>query len=158
MMATINLDDLMEKAKEFADAAGKKTGELYELSKYKYECIRLSNELKKLYEKLGSTVYKQVKTGGSDNEEIDVITAEIDDRRLRIAEIKDIMAEMTNKKICKNCGTANPKDSVFCAQCGAKLEQEEASCGCCHEESGDCCDASCDSDFCGCPQEEKTEE
>lgn len=158
MMATINLDDLMEKAKEFADAAGKKTGELYELSKYKYECIRLSNELKKLYEKLGSTVYKQVKTGGSDNEEIDVITAEIDDRRLRIAEIKDIMAEMTNKKICKNCGTANPKDSVFCAQCGAKLEQEEASCGCCHEESGDCCDASCDTGFCGCPQEEKTEE
>lgn len=157
-MATINLDDLMEKAREFADAAGKKTGELYELSKYKYECIRLSNELKKLYEKLGSTVYKQVKTGGSDNEEIDVITAEIDDRRLRIAEIKDIMAEMTNKKICKNCGTANPKDSVFCAQCGAKLEREEASCGCCHEESGDCCDTSCDSDFCDCPQEEKTEE
>lgn len=100
-MATINLDDLMEKAKELADAAGKKTGELYELSKYKYECIRLSNELKKLYEKLGSTVYKQVKTGGSDNEEIDIITAEIDDRRLRIAEIKDIMAEMTNKKSAK---------------------------------------------------------
>ncbi len=152
-MATINLDDLMEKAKELADAAGKKTGELYELSKYKYECIRLSNELKKLYEKLGSTVYKQVKTGGSDNEEIDVITAEIDDRRLRIAEIKDIMAEMTNKKICKSCGATNPKDSVFCAQCGAKLETEEPSCGGCHEESGDCCDASCD-----CPQEEKAEE
>lgn len=152
-MATINLDDLMEKAKELADAAGKKTASFMSSQSTNMNASRLSNELKKLYEKLGSTVYKQVKTGGSDNAEIDVITAEIDDRRLRIAEIKDIMAEMTNKKICKSCGATNPKDSVFCAQCGAKLETEEASCGGCHEESGDCCDASCD-----CPQEEKAEE
>ena len=156
-MATINLDDLMEKAKELADAAGKKTGELYELSKYKYECIRLSNEMKKLYEKLGAVVYKQVKTGNGDNKEIDAIASEIDDRKLRIAEIKDIMAEMMNKKICKNCGTANPKDSVFCSQCGAKLEKKEDVCGCCEE------DAPCDStesaeNSTECSEEEKTEE
>lgn len=165
-MATINLDDLMEKAKELADAAGKKTGELYELSKYKYECIRLSNELKKLYERLGSTVYKQVKTGGGDNAEIDAITAEIDDRRLRMTEIRDIMAEMTNKKVCKNCGTANPKDSVFCAQCGAKLKKSEDACGCCCGqdenscacEAEDACDCGCEADSCNCMETEKTQE
>lgn len=164
-MASINLDDLMEKARELADAAGKKTGELYELSKYKVECIRLSNELKKLYEKLGATVYKAVKTSDSDNSEIDAITAEIDDRRIRIAEIKDIMAELSDKQICKNCGAVNPKDAVFCLKCGAKLEKREDWCGAAdytwdeeeEESCGDACECTGESGCeCGCCETEET--
>lgn len=142
-MASINLDELMEKAKEFADVAGKKTNELYELSKYKYESVRISNELKKLYEKLGATVYKLVRSGSTDNSEIDTITAEIDDAKRRLATIKMIMADMQNKKYCP-CGAVNPKDAAFCSKCGTKLEEEEEPCkeSCCEDgkEEGCCCE------------------
>ena len=119
-MASINLEELRERAKDFADAAGKKTNELYELSKYKYESVRISSELKKLYEKLGVTVYKLVRSGSTDNTEIDGITAQIDDAKRRLFQVKAIMAEMQNKKLCK-CGALNPKDAYFCSKCGTKL-------------------------------------
>lgn len=135
-MASINLEELMERAKEFADVAGKKTNELYELSKYKYESVRISNELKKLYEKLGLTVYKLVRSGNTDNSEIDAVTAEIDDAKRRLMTIKMIMADMQNKKFCP-CGAVNPKDALFCSKCGAKLDAEEKCCedGCCEAEA-----------------------
>ena len=124
MMASINLEDLMGRAKDFADVAGKKTNELYELSKYKYESVRISNELKKLYEKLGTTVYRLVRSGNSDNNEIDVITAEIDDAKRRLLQVKAAMAAMQNKKLCPACQAVNPKESLFCAKCGSKLAKE----------------------------------
>ena len=129
-MASINLEELKERARDFADAAGKGTNELYELSKYKYESVRISNELKKLYETLGLTVYKLVRSGSTDNSEIDGITAQIDDAKRRLFQVKAAMAAMQNKKLCK-CGAVNPKDAYFCSKCGAKLvtcepEAEEA--------------------------------
>ena len=123
-MASINLEELKVRAKDFADAAGKKTNELYELSKYKYESVRISSELKKLYEKLGVTVYKLVRCGSTDNSEIDEITAQVDDAKRRLFQVKAAMAQMQNKKLCV-CGAVNPKDAYFCSKCGAKLVECE---------------------------------
>ena len=55
-------EDLMAGAKNVVDYAGKKTDDVVELSKLKYQSSQLSNELRSLYEKLGCAVYSMMKS------------------------------------------------------------------------------------------------
>ena len=61
-------DDLLLKAKTVANAAGKKTGELVEVSKLKLEAVQINSDIQKAYERLGSVVYEQEKTGADNND------------------------------------------------------------------------------------------
>lgn len=114
-------DDFVLKAKDLCDTATRKTGELYEISKYKYECIKLNGEIKKLYEQLGSSVYSMVK-GKYDNDElIDSLTEEIDEHMERLKEINGILSGMQEVEICPACGARNAAGYRYCAKCGSKL-------------------------------------
>ena len=71
-------DDLLLKAKTVANAAGKKTGELVEVSKLKLEAVQINSDIQKAYERLGSVVYEQEKTGADNNDLIALCVSEID--------------------------------------------------------------------------------
>lgn len=151
-------DDIILKARDLADAASKKTGELYEISKFKYECIRLNGEVKKLYEQLGSSVYYMIKEKYENNELVESLAEEIDERLARLKEINKIISEMKDVIECPICGSKNSVENIYCAKCGSKLketysaeqpEEEE----CCNEKEDCCC--GCDADpeggcDCGC--------
>lgn len=133
-MATSRFDDFVLKAKDIADAATKKTGELYEISKYKYECIKINGEVKKLYEQLGSSVYSMVKGGYDNRELIDSLTEEIDECLDRLREINDIISDMKNVVTCPICGSKNGIENTYCAKCGSKLKTEFQGAPDLHEE------------------------
>ena len=159
-MTLVNLDEWMEKLRFIADAAGKKTGEMVEFSKYKLETVRISGEIKRLQEKLGMEVYRLVKTNGSDSDVMNTLTEQIDAQFKRLDEIERAVVEMQNKQLCENCGAVNPKDAVYCLKCGEKLSKEEPFEDCCCKEN-DCSyetDSCCCADDCDCGEEEKTEE
>jgi hypothetical protein len=144
VMSNSTFDDFVLKAKDLADAATKKTGEIVEISRYKYECIKINGEIKRLYEQLGSTVYSMKKYGYENEDLVEAITEEIDDCLDRLDEINDMINGMKKTVVCPVCGSKNETYSSFCSKCGTKLGAENCCDGCCG-----CGDASEDDD-CDC--------
>lgn len=117
-------DDFLFKAKDVADAAAKKTGELCELSKYKLESVKINNEIKSLYEELGSAAYTMVKEEYVNNELILSLAEEIDELMLRLDAVTEKIDEMKKVVRCTACGAKNSPENVYCAHCGARLRSD----------------------------------
>lgn len=123
-------DDLMGKAKAAADVAGKKTGEIMEISKLKLQINQLTCEVDKAYSRMGALVYESVKNNADAKDVINVIVAEIDDLNGQIEEAQAKINQLKNVVKCTNCGTIISEDSIFCSRCGEPIvrppEPEEA--------------------------------
>ncbi len=117
-------DNLFDRAKEVYDAASKKTCEVYEVSKLKLEIVNLNNEIKKLYEKLGSCIYSMVKADYENQDVVDSITEEIDDCKIRINYLQKKLGDMKNLIVCENCGTKNSIENFYCKNCGTRIKSE----------------------------------
>ena len=116
------LDDLINSAKNLVDIAGKKTDNVVEVSKLKYQCVQMSAELKSLYEKLGNAVYTMVKSDFSNKELMDSLIEEIDSLKERIDQVNQEIAKRKNIRVCPACGSRNEKDTCYCNKCGNKLD------------------------------------
>jgi hypothetical protein len=89
------LDDVILKAKEVADIAGKKTNEAIEFGKLKYKAKSTAWDIEKAHAKLGAIVYESKKSGEDFGDavklaidELDVLNAKLDDLEERIAAMK----------------------------------------------------------------------
>lgn len=124
-MSNLNsfLDNALETAKVVANAAGKKTEEVVETSKLRLQAMSISNELKQVYEKIGTMVYYAQKDNMDVQAAVQAQIAKVDqlldqlrDTELRAAELKKI-------KKCSNCGASCPSDSHFCSRCGMVVNE-----------------------------------
>lgn len=122
-------EDLMAGAKNVVDYAGKKTDDVVELSKLKYQSSQLSNELRSLYEKLGCAVYSMMKSEYDNNELIDSLASEIEEVKNALQEVSEKIAEKKEQKLCPACGAKNDKEAFYCMKCGNRLvsvQQDDA--------------------------------
>ncbi|MDF2566810.1 MAG: hypothetical protein K0R90_266 [Oscillospiraceae bacterium] len=117
-------DDILGKAKDVADVAGKKTGEFVETSKLKFQCVQINNEIKALYEKLGSAVYSMAKSGYENPELVKSIVDEISELLQKLNETSEKIADIKNVSICTCCGAKNSTESYYCSKCGNKISSE----------------------------------
>lgn len=114
-------DDICFRAKDVADAAAQKTGELYELSKYKIESVRINNEMKELYAELGEAVYSMMKSGYENRDLLEGLAEEIDELALRLDAVTEKIDEMKKLSTCPACGHKNSPENFYCSRCGTKL-------------------------------------
>ena len=114
-------DDLITSAKNLVDIAGKKTDNVVEVSKLKYQYVQMTSELKALYEKLGNAVYTMVKSDFNNKELMDSLIEEIYSLKAKIDEVNLQIAERKNIRICPACGSRNEKDACYCSKCGNKF-------------------------------------
>lgn len=98
-------EEFLDKAKDLAEVAGKKTEKMVEVSKYKLESVRLNNEIKKAYERLGSSVYAMMKDGYENQELVEGIVDDIDELMLRLDAVTEKLAELRK--------TSGSKDDVI---------------------------------------------
>ena len=76
----MNMDEVFEKAKDAVNIAAKKTEEVVNISKLKLETVKVNNEIKSLYEKLGRSVYQsRGKSGNSNEDTVHSLCEEIDE-------------------------------------------------------------------------------
>lgn len=115
-----NFDEVVDKAKEYAQIAAEKSQEVYQVSKLKIEIVETKRKIDKNYASIGKKCYDAVKAGedlpdfAANIEEIDLLKAEIIDKQEKIAEIKNTIS-------CANCGADVDADSDFCHKCGAQM-------------------------------------
>ena len=118
------VDNFMDKARDVADAAGRKTSEIIEVSKLKVQCISINNKIKAVYEKLGSTVYSFKKSDYSNDELVDSMVEEIDELLAELDEVSEKIANIKNVVFCTACGKKNPENAYYCAKCGNRISEE----------------------------------
>ena len=118
-------DDVVDKAKDIAETAGKKAEKVVEVSKLKLRVSQINSEAKKAYEKLGSAVYHMKIANYEDEGLIASVVEEVDGLYAERAKIEARLASLKNQVICDTCGAKNPEDAVYCVKCGSRLFDTE---------------------------------
>ena len=115
-----NFDEVVEKAKEYAQIAAEKSQEVYQISKLKIEIVDTKRKIDKNFASIGKKYYDAVKAGedlpdfNANIEEVDLLKAEIAEKQEKIAELK-------NTVTCANCGADVDADNDFCHKCGSQM-------------------------------------
>lgn len=118
-------DDVVVNAKAAANAISKKAGNVFDISKLKFNATSIRGEINKKNQELGEMVYDS-KTGKNVSE--DLINAKIDEiQNLKndLAAVNELLAAAKNLMICPVCTAVIAKDSMFCNKCGTKIEPAE---------------------------------
>ncbi len=118
-MATF--EDVLSRAKAVAQAAGRKTEEVVELTKVRMQIADLRREIASIYEGLGRLVYDSRHTDEPMDELIDACVEELDEQLAALARLEERVMFSKNVVRCPKCGGFNVPDAVFCNQCGEKL-------------------------------------
>lgn len=114
-------EDVVSKAKNAADYAGRKTGEFVEVSKLRLSAAELQDKINKAFQELGYVVYESGKDGTDPAEALKEKSASIDSLYEQLAAVNEKIAELRRLKKCAACDFANPEDANYCLRCGAKL-------------------------------------
>lgn len=119
------VDEFVFMAKNAADVASKKTGEVVESSKLRYQMKQVEWDIEKAYAKLGAIVYESKKSTDNFDEVIGLAISEIDDLKLRYEDCSDRLRMYKNVVKCPGCGRENEVTDSFCSRCGSPLVTEE---------------------------------
>ena len=114
-------EDIVYKAKELADMAGRKATDVADFAKQKMKFAENERAIRVTLEALGGMLYDSRKEGVEMNEELVVeLIAHVDELT---AANEQLQAEIDNKRGCKtcSCGAANPENAVYCNTCGKEL-------------------------------------
>ncbi len=112
-------DNAFDKAKNAFEVAYKKTGEVVNTEKIKFNITSLKSKKDKLFAKLGKEYYNDIKNGNTGN--YVEIFDEIEEINEKIEELSNEIDYAKNKKFCPSCGKAIDESAVFCSFCGAKV-------------------------------------
>lgn len=109
--------------KKFTDVAktvSEKTKSGVETGKLNLEVKAKKDEISKLFEKLGKSLY--------DNRDIvpemEEIVLKIDALKEEIAKLSEQIDKINNVRRCPSCGKAQTRDGRFCANCGAAMPED----------------------------------
>ena len=117
-----NFEEALNKAKEVATVAFKKTEEVINIQKQKIDIYSLEAKLSKSYEILGKLCYDAIRNDEPfDAESVKPVTDDIAEKLQLIENTKEEILKAKNKKLCTKCGAQIEKNGVFCSKCGAKL-------------------------------------
>ncbi len=114
-------DDVVNKTKEIASAAGKKTEEVLKLAKLRLALSETTSKLEKAYAAMGRSVYTAKKENAEAMPDLTHQLESIDALLVKQEEIVDKMAQLRNCKKCAACGEENPETALYCQKCGEKF-------------------------------------
>lgn len=115
-------DDAVNKTKEVFDVVSKKTGEVINVGKIKYEIAALKSKAQKDYETLGKIYYNQLKQSGEVSADVAELFSAIEEKCERIEVLESAIKDLKNCVVCPKCGAEQDKSAIFCNVCGEKIE------------------------------------
>jgi len=119
--AKVTASAAAEAGKKAYDVAGKKAGVLMEVGKLKLKMFDLNTEVEVLYKEIGKAVYLTHTGAQVEESEIESKLAEIDEKFVAMAALKDDLAARKTTVTCPVCGKECDKGDVFCRVCGKEL-------------------------------------
>ena len=136
-------DDLQKGVSNAASFTAKKTTELTDLAKLKYNIHTEETKLERCFTEIGRLFYSSKRDSTDTSAEITSYIMQADKIRADIASYKQELARLRRVCICQSCGAEISNNCIFCPTCGAKLECEA------NDNDAADCECSCGSDTCG---------
>ena len=121
------MEKFFTEIKNTADKVIKKSGELVELSKVKFQIANTKSEIGANFKELGELVYHAQKSEVQpDTQIIEGTISKIDELYTRLEVLIAENSSLKNEKLCPSCEKSNPKGAQFCLGCGYKFAAPEA--------------------------------
>ncbi len=120
-------DEAVVKAKEAINVACKKTNEVVTVQKQKFDVVSLENKRAKDFQLLGEIYYNKIKGETPEDGSIADIVASINEKNEKIDELRTLINNSKNKRVCPKCAAVIDSNSNYCNVCGAKLTFTEDS-------------------------------
>ena len=118
------IDDAINKTKEVFDVACKKTDEVVTTQKQKFSIASLESKREKDFADLGRIYFELAKNSTDLTDEARNLVDAISEKNAEIARLNQDIQNTKNKRICPNCNANIDANSVYCNNCGAKLNIE----------------------------------
>lgn len=112
-----------EFAAKTAENVGNKATDVYNSSKTNLKILDLTTDVEVIYKEIGKIIYAAHTNEDASTEDLDAHLLAIDEKNAQIEELRASLGTKETSKVCSSCGKENPKDSNFCASCGAALEE-----------------------------------
>lgn len=114
-------EDVVCKAKELADAAGRKATDVVELTKQKLKLAENERALRDVMEALGQLLYDSRCNEVPLNEElINELLLQAKELEMANEQLQAEIDHYCGRASC-SCGAANPQGAVYCNACGKEL-------------------------------------
>ncbi|MCL2884472.1 MAG: zinc ribbon domain-containing protein [Oscillospiraceae bacterium] len=114
----MTIDEILQQAKAVAEAAGKKTGKVVEVTKLKVQAAGISKDISDEMENLGRAVYEAHKAGADAGDKIKDSVEKIDTLQEALDLVQNAIYTHKGMKRCDECSTFNPDDADYCKRCG----------------------------------------
>ena len=110
-----------ETAESAARYAGRRAGEMVDVTKLNMKIYDLKAEINSLLKDVGQVVYDAHTGTAPAEDKVDDLLKKIDARSAAIADCKDRIAMLRNLRDCPFCGAACGRMDKFCKECGHPL-------------------------------------
>lgn len=114
-------DNLKRFAADTAKIAAKKSGDVLETVKNKYNEFDVTTEISALHKKLGEAVYNGYKNDSDVTEDIKEICESIDEKFSELEKLKNSREDFSYSLVCPSCSKACDPENSYCPHCGAKI-------------------------------------
>jgi len=115
-------DNFGKRIGDLAQNAAKKSGEMVEVTKINISIKSEEDSIEKIYDEIGKYCFVKFEAGNETDSSIIDLCEKIKDHKTKISAFKDKINEIKNVYTCEKCGSEVSKTSVFCGNCGAKVE------------------------------------
>ena len=116
-----SFEEVLYKAKEMAEAAGKKTADFVEVTRLKMNAAEIEKDIAVTFEGLGRLIYDGRKDEQDVSSMVDECILKVDELQARLDEVRNKIYEYQKVVRCQKCGTVNTDDSAYCKRCGARI-------------------------------------
>lgn len=110
----------IDNLKKFGKDVAQKSSDMVETTKLNMSISQEKEKITRLYTEIGSLVYQEFKAGNDVG--FGEKCAQIVEMEGKIEELQNKILEIKNAAKCPGCGAEVSAETVFCAQCGAKVK------------------------------------
>ena len=116
-------EEVLYKAKNIAEAAGKKTSDMLEATRLKMTAAEIEKDIAATLEGLGRLIYDGRKAEEDVTATVDECILKLDELNKKLEEAREAISAFKNLRRCRECGADNQDDAIYCKKCGAKLAE-----------------------------------
>ena len=114
-------EDIICKARELADAAGRKVVDVADMTKQKLKIAENERAMREAMEALGNMCYDSRKGIDMNEELANELVNQIDELKTANEQLQADIDNRCGQKTCV-CGAKNASDAAFCSTCGNELK------------------------------------
>ncbi|MDR1158392.1 MAG: zinc ribbon domain-containing protein [Oscillospiraceae bacterium] len=109
------------------DVAGKKAGEVWDVTKLRWKRTDLKADVYRLYREVGEIVYAAHADPDASTDKLDGLLATLDEKHGTIEDLTRQIEERRQTRVCPNrdCAAAAAPGDVFCRRCGRSLRADK---------------------------------